>query len=173
MDAQDLRVLAVLMTWLGAHHTHVNADRLIRCVSEVASERVRAFWASVSHWLDKDRRLARLAKLYQGPRLDLLPVGTDFQIARHGEDERLAGSVLRVPAQTLRNRAADVLTPKALAAQHMGYRNRIHMGPTWRADAWTVLERAPNISVAEAARRTGCSFAAAWQVAQDFAVLRG
>jgi molybdenum-dependent DNA-binding transcriptional regulator ModE len=46
------------------------------------------------------------------------------------------------------------------------------MGANWRADVWTVLEQAPNLSAAEAARRAGCSFATAWQVVQDFALLR-
>ena len=41
-DDHDLRVLAVLTTWVGAHHTHINADRLVRCVSEHGSERVHA-----------------------------------------------------------------------------------------------------------------------------------
>lgn len=45
------------------------------------------------------------------------------------------------------------------------------MGPSWRADAWTVLEQAPELSIAEVARRASCSFATAWQVAQDFKVL--
>jgi len=172
MDDHDLRVLAVLTTWLGVHHARVNADRLVRCVSELRSERVHAYWAAIARWLGKDRRFARLAKLYDGPTLDLLPVGTEFQVARRGEDERFAGSALRVPAGTLRDRAADVLSPEALARRHRGYRNRVQIGPTWRADVWTVLERAPGLSVAEAARRAGCSFATAWQVVQDFSLLR-
>lgn len=171
MDDGDLRTLSVLTTWLGIHAAHVNADRLVRCVSEHSSMRVRTYWAAVAHWLDKDRRFARLAKLYNGARVDLLPVGTDFQIARRGEDERFVGSVLRVPAGSLRDRASDVLSPESLVRRHDGYRNRVRMGPTWRADVWTVLERAPDLSVAEVARRAGCSFAAAWQVVQDFKLL--
>lgn len=165
-------MLAVLTTWLGVHHWRVNADQLVRCVSEQASERVRAYWAVVATWLGKDRRLARLARLYRGAVIDLLPVGSSLQIMRRGEDERFAGTSLRVPAGTLRDRSADVLRPEALVRQHAGYRNRVRMGPTYRADVWTVLERAPDLSVAEAARRAGCSFATAWQVVQDFALLR-
>jgi hypothetical protein len=56
----DLRVLAVLTTWLGVHHAHVNADGLVRLVGAHPSERVRAYWAAVAMWLKKDRRLARL-----------------------------------------------------------------------------------------------------------------
>ena len=51
MDEGDLRVLAVLTTWLGAHHTHVNADRLVRLAGTHPSERVRAYWAAIATWL--------------------------------------------------------------------------------------------------------------------------
>jgi len=172
MDDRDLRVLSVLTIWLGVHAAHVNADRLVRCVAEHPSARLRAYWGAVSHWLAKDRRFGRLAKLHDGPALELLPVGTEFQIARRGEDERFVGSALRVPAGTLRDRDGDVLSPESLARRHAGYRNRVRMGPTWRADVWTVLERTPELSVAEVARRAGCSFAVAWQVVQDFTLLR-
>ncbi len=167
----DLRVLAVLTTWLGVHHGQINADRLVRAVSEHPSDRVRAYWAAIAHWFSKDRRFARLVKLHDGPPVDLLPVGTDFQIARRGEDERFAASDLRVPAGTLRDREADVLSREVLVGRHAGYRNRVFMGPTWRADVWTVLEGEHDVSVAEAARQTGCSFATAWQVVQDFRLL--
>lgn len=171
MDEHDLRVLAVLTTWVGVHLGHINAARLVRCVSEHGSDRVHAYWAAVARWQSKDRRFARLVGLHDGRPVDLLPVGTDFQIARRGEDERFAGSPLRVPAGTLRDRDADVLAPEVLVRRHTGYRNRVLMGPTWRADVWTVLAEEPDASVAEAARRAGCSFATAWQVVQDFRLL--
>ena len=160
------------LRWLSDASTCDGADRLVRCVSEHGSGRVHAYWAAVARWLSKDRRFARLAKHHDGPPVDLLSVGTDFQIARRGEDERLAGSPLRGPAGILRDRDADVLSPKVLVRRHAGYRNRVLIGPTWRADVWTVLGEEPDVSVAEAARRAGCSFATAWQVVQDFRVLR-
>lgn len=46
------------------------------------------------------------------------------------------------------------------------------MGPNRRADVRTVLEEDADVGVAEAARRAGCSFATAWQVVQDFRLLR-
>ncbi len=171
MDADDLRVLAVLSQWIGTHHGHINADRLVREIPDDASPRVRAYWAAVAQWLQKDRRFARLSRAYGGEALDLLLVGSDFQIARRGTDERFIHSVLRVPAGTLREREADVLSPAALVRLHTGYRNRVHLGPTWRADVWTVLESEPGLSIAETARRAGSSFATAWQVAQSFALL--
>jgi len=172
MDQGDLRVLAVLTTWLGVHHTHVNADRLVRLVRAHRSERVRAYWAAVAAWLKKDRRLARLAGVYEGAPIELLPTGTAFQVKRRGEDERFAGSKLRVPKGTLRDRHADVLSPEVLVRRHAGYRNRVLMGPSFRADVWTALERAPDLSIADLARKASCSFATAWQAAQDYRLLR-
>ncbi len=171
LDEHELRVLAVLTTWVRVHSRHVNADRLVRSVSEHGSRRVGCYWSAVSRWLSKDRRLARLAKFHDGPPVDLLPVGNDFQIERRGEDDRFAGSALRVPAGVLRDRDADVLAPEVLVRRHAGYRNRVLIGPTWRADVWTTLELDPELSVAEVARRAGCSFATAWQVVQDFRIL--
>ncbi len=172
MDEGDLRVLAVLTTWLGVHHTRVNADRLVRLVSEHPSERVRAYWAAVANWIKEDRRFGRLAGAYPGVPLELLPTGTAFQIQRRGEDERFAGSKLLVPKGTLRDRAEDVLLPEVLVRRHAGYRNRVLMGPSFRADVWTALEHAPDLRVADIARRASCSFATAWQVAQDYRLLR-
>ncbi len=173
MEENDLRVLAVLTTWLGVHHAHVNADRLVRLVKAQESARVRAYWSAVATWLRKDRRFARLLALYRGAAVEILATGTGFQIARRGEDDRFAGTKLRVPRGTLRDRSDDVLEPSMLVKKHAGYRNRVLMGPSWRADVWTVLEKAPDVSIAEVARRASCSFATAWQAAQDFRLLGG
>lgn len=172
LDEGSLRTLSVLTTWLGVHHTHLNTDRLVRLVSEQRSERVRAYWSAIARWLHKDRRLARLEALHEGPPVELLPVGTEFQIKRRGEDERFVGTKLRVPAGTLRDRAADVLAPDVLVRRHAGYRNRVLMGPSFRADVWTILEKSPELSVADVARRAACSFATAWQTVQDFKLLQ-
>ena len=172
MEEGDLRVLSVLTTWLQIHHAHINADRLIRLVSAHPSKRVRAYWSAIATWLEKDRRFTRLTATYAGPPIDLLPTGTDFQLKRRGPDERFVDTKLRVPSGTLRDRTADVLPAEILIRRHAGYRNRVFIGPTWRADVWTVLEQSPKLSIAEVARRASCSFATAWQAAQDFRLLK-
>jgi hypothetical protein len=172
MDDSDLRVLAILTTWLGVHHAHVNADVLVRLVAAHPSHRVKAYWAAVAQWLRKDRRLARFIVGFDGPAVDLLPVGNDFQITRRGEDERFRETRLRVPAGTLRDRPEDVLSPMALVRHHRGYRNRVLMGATPRADVWSELERDPTLKVAEAARRARCAFSTAWEAAQSYRLLQ-
>src|SRR5215468_5796455 len=130
MDGSDLRILALLVSWFGVHHAWVNADRLTKLVAIRGSERVRALWAALAHWQAKDRRYARLAGHHRGQRLDLA-AGAEFQIRRHGEDARFAGSGLRVPANLLRDRPGDVASPAALARRHGAYRRRIMMGPSY------------------------------------------
>jgi hypothetical protein len=173
LDKDDLRVLSVLVTWLGIHANWINADRLIRLVAEEEGPRVRSFWAAVGHWLKTDRRYVRLSILYRGQRLDLLRTGTEYQVSRHGEDLRFQGSPLRVPANLLRDRAADVLTPAALAKQHRTYRQRVMMGPSYRADMWAALQADPFLSAADLARTAYGSFATAWQVKRDWELLKG
>jgi hypothetical protein len=172
MERGDLRVLAVLVTWIGVHSGRVNADRLTRLVALQESKRVRAFWSALARWRSTDRRFARLALGYRGRRIDLLTTGTDFQVGRHGEDPRFTGSRLRAPANVLRDRPADVLTPAELATQHAAYRWRLVIGPTYRADMWAALEREPALTAASLARTAYGSFATAWQTRRDFGAWR-
>lgn len=171
IEKPDLRTLAVLVTWFGVHSCWLNVDRLTHLVSEQSSERLRALWSALAHWQEKDRRFVRLSKLYTGPQQDLLHLETEYQIKRHGEDPRFKGSVLRVPANVLRDRAADVLSPADLAKRHRAYHYRVMIGPSYRADMWAALERNPELSTAELARKTYGSFATAWRVKREFAVL--
>lgn len=171
MENHDLRVLAILVTWFGVHAPWVNADRLTKIVAAQESTRTRSLWSALARWQGRDRRFTRLAKLRPARRLDLLPTGTDFQVGRRGEDPRFAGSALRVPANVLRDRAADVEQPAELARHHHAYRYRVMIGPTYRADMWAALEDDPTLSAAAMARKTYGSFATAWHVRRDFAVL--
>jgi len=171
MDGSDLRILALLISWFGVHHAWVNADRLTKLVATRGSERVRTLWDALAHWQAKDRRYARLAGRHHGPRLDLA-AGAEFQLRRHGEDARFAGSGLRVPANLLRDCPGDIASPEVLARRHRAYRWRITMGPSYRADCWAALDADPGLPTAALARRAYASFATAWQVKRDFAIVR-
>jgi hypothetical protein len=170
MERDDLRVLSVLMTWLSVHTAFLNADRLIKLVEATDRQKVKAFWSAFAAWQKSDRRFAKMANFYQGPRLDLV-VGTAFQIGRHGEDKRLQEGPLRVPAHTLREREGDVLLPHELALRHRAYYFRVMMGPGYRADAWAELTLNPLLSAADLARKTYSAFATAWRVKRDFSLL--
>jgi hypothetical protein len=167
MEKDDLRVLAVLVTWFGVHAAWVNADRLTQLVSDTRSPRVRALWSGRPLAVEGPP-LRSVGKGYSGQPVDLLTAGTAFQMKRHGEDPRFAASPLRVPGNVLRDRGADVLAPEELAKRHRAYHRRVMFGPNYRADMWSVLEMAPTLSAAELARRTYGSFATARHVRRDF-----
>ena len=171
MERDDLRVLSVLTTWLGVHLPRVNVGRLAQLLKRQSSERVRGYWASIARWQRQDSRMRKIEGLYTGKALDLLPVGTDFQLRRRGVDERFTDGPLRVPTGTLRDRAVDVLTPAELARGHRAYHHRVLIGPTYRADMWALLENDPQLSPAMLARRTYGSFSTAWQVKRDFNII--
>lgn len=171
MVGDDLRVLSVLVTWLAEHHAWLNADRLVRLVSDHSERRVRAFWSTFAQWQKTDRRFAKLQK-WEGDRVALLRVGSDFQLQRRGEDPRFAETVLQIPAGVLRDRTVDILPSRELARRHAAYRCRIVMGPSYRADMWAQLNANPALTPSELARCCYGSFATAWQVKRDFELVR-
>ena len=168
VERQDYRVLSVLTTWMGIHHARLNADRLVRLAASEPSASVTAYWVAIAQWLG-DPRLLRLAGT-ESERMNLLGKWTEFQISRRGEDERFAGTAMRVPAGSLRDRAADVVRSEFLIRKHRGYYWRTVIGPTYRADAWAELERDPNLSAAALARKIYSSFSVAWNAKRDFAL---
>lgn len=172
MEKHDLRVLSILVTWVGVHHHWVNADRLTKLVRTFAPRRTKIFWDAISRWLQTDRRFARL-QTNKEPVIDLIEVGTEFHISRHGEDLRFLGSKLRVPANVLRDRAGDVLTPVELARHHSIYKSRLQIGPCYRADLFALLGEESSLSAAELARRAYAPFATAWTTKRDFGFLAG
>ena len=64
-----------------------------------------------------------------------------------------------------------MLNPSELARHHRGYRRRILLGPSYRADVWAEMDRKPDSSPAELARRAYASFATAWQAKRDWELL--
>jgi len=171
----DYRLLGVIVAWLEVHHGRVNVPRLGRLLARMdASALVRAFWAAGGTWLGRtDARWRVLARTYRGVRLDLDdPEVTRVQLARVGPDPRFEGTVLRVHAKLLRSRAADVDDAVQLASRHPGYLRRVQLGPTYRADVWAALDREPEASAAEIARRVGCAYETARSVAEDWKTAR-
>lgn len=169
----DLRLLSLLVDWIDIHYPRINCDRLFRIVKIHSNKRVTAFWSAIARWKSSDRRFCRLAKLHKGRKVDLLTSGGDFHIKRNGEDPRFAKSSLRVPLKAgLRNRPSDILEPKKLAKIHSAYRHRLIIGPSYRADMWAQMELDSSLSPADLARATYGSFATAWQVKNEWALVQ-
>ena len=173
MEADDLRVLGLLVAWIDVHHARINVDRLTRAVPTLASERSRSFWQATAERFIADRRWLRMSRLPKpATRVDLLRVGNDFQIHRRGEDMRFAHTHLRVPDGSLRRRSGDIrVAAPDLARLHSAYRHRVLIGASYRADAWAALVLNSGLTPSALARLTYASFATAWHVKKDFQTL--
>jgi hypothetical protein len=172
---RDYRVLGVVVAWLEVHGPRVNVPRLLRFADELCEERLeRAWWAAVGAWMGRsDARWRTLTRLHEGDPLDLDDAEiTTMQIRRGGEDERFAGSALRVYAKLLRSRVDDVDPPALLASRHPLYMRRLQLGANYRADVWAALDERPEATPAEIARAVGCAYATALAVVQDWRLVR-
>ena len=172
MENNDLRALGLVTAWMERYHGWINADRIIRCLDGPTAPRTNAYWVSRAQSWATDPRWKRL-RSSPTPTVDLLPVGTAFQVARHGEDPRFQGTVLRVPKGALRDRPGDVEAAHEIARRHHGFRWRILVGPSYRADCLAWVKAEPTITPADLARRTYASFATAWGVLRDVRMLQG
>ena len=168
----DFRILSLLVQWVGIHSPYVNVPRLIRFLKD-ETEQTKLFWQSIGQWKQPNRKWKKTLHLINNNnRFDLLPVGTDFQIQRKGEDERFTQTQMRVPKGLLREREGDVLSIQQMINYHRTYRNRVKFGVCLRADLWSVLEEYPDMLPATLAKQVGCAFASAWEVKQDFEIWR-
>ena len=172
----DYRLLSVTTTWLGVHAPRLHLAELARLLPVAEqecddAERFRAYWAGAAHWLGKDNRWSKVARAYQGKPVflsTLEPEIARMTLERRGEDPRFSGSRLLVPTGLLRDRAADVDSPAALAKLHPWYRERVRQGPTYRADCWAELERDPTLTPARLAERVGCTYPVAHRAVEDW-----
>lgn len=169
MEEDDYRTLGLAMQWIGEHARLINVDRLSRVVPALDSARIRAAWAGVARWQSSDRRWARLARLPDSA--NLLRSGQDFQLRRRGSDPRFAAGGLLAPAGVLRERPGDVMPLAELVRWHRGCYHRVLLGPTYRADMWAAAELDADLGPSDLARLAYGSFATAWQVRRDRALL--
>ncbi len=167
----DFRTLSLIVHWIDIHGSIVNVPRLKRLLRTSTKETQR-LWRAIAEWRQTHHKWQSLLSL-KAPidRWELLPVGTDFQISRKGEDSRFIGTDLRIPMGLLPIREGDILSPKHLIQQHPTYANRIRFGVCLRADLWTHLQIDPSLSAAQLAKKTGCAFASAWEIKRDFDLL--
>lgn len=171
--AGDYRALSLLVDWIPIHFDQVNVDLLVKIVKALPDKKIKAFWSSIGKWQGKDPRLKRLARIYRGPRLPILDEKLiRFPLQRDGEDTRFLGTNLIVPGRMLRHRPKDIADCASVARNHLGYRYRLIIGPTYRADMWAALERHSTLTPSDLARKCYGSFSTAWNVRKDWEVIR-
>jgi hypothetical protein len=167
----DFRILGLIVQWVEVHEFCINQPRLLRFILQTNSyqSRVFLFWKAIAQWRKNNRKWSAFMKEKNSTeRFDLLPVGTDFQIQRKGEDPRFVGTILRIPMGLLRVRNGDIFHKEQMVQIHKTYENRVRFGVCLRADLWSFLEQDDQISSSQLAKFVGCAFSSAWEVKQDY-----
>ena len=169
----DFRILGLIVQWVDIHDSYLNHPRLLRFIKTAASITQR-FWRAIAQWKQENRKWSKFLLLEaQSSHFELLPVGTEFQIQRKGEDPRFENTDLRIPNGVLRAREGDILSQKQLIRFHRTYANRVRFGVCLRADLWSLLEEDSSLTPTQLAKKVGCAFASAWEVKQDFMLFFG
>ncbi len=182
---RDGRVMSLLTDWISIHFRRINVDRLFTIIKSLESleyEAVKIYWCANAQRLSEDSRFEKLRSIYKGRRRDYLALleketneagsGSGFLIRKNGEDERFKNTCIQVPNLVLRHRPKDILTPQDLAKHHSGYRFRIMLGPTYRADVWALLRKYPELSVTKLATRAYCAYNTAKNAKDDYELVK-
>ncbi len=184
LNKNDGRIMGLVVDWIFLYSLRINVDRLskvLMALTHPQKDAVIVFFSAIAQSLSKDSRFKKITSFYNGRRrnyLSLFPKGpdkydpTDFLIQKNGEDGRFKETCLRVPKKVLRHRPTDIFLPDVIAKRHMGFRYRIMMGASYRADLWALLRRDATRSAYEIAKRAYCSYETARQAKRDYIILK-
>jgi len=171
------RIASILVDWISAYHELINVDRLTSIITSLKDEEhkwVKVFWCANAQRLDKKYlRWKKLASLYpRSNRFNFIDRkkrpndqgSTEFLMNRYGEDDRFIETCIRIPKNTFQHRPTHVFSADKIAKIHGGFKQRLIIGPTCRADMWAALTKDPTLSPSELADKTYGSYATAHRV---------
>lgn len=184
VNNKDTRIGGLLVDWITAHYLRINVDRLTKFIFSLDSREykfVKIFWcANAQRLFTKDQRFKRLSNLYRNKRVNFADrfINTKAQkvtkmlIKIKGEDERFKKTCIRVPKGYFSKRPHQIFPVSVIAKNHLTYRYRVIMGPSYRADLWALLEKNPHISAYALGKKVHCSYRAAYIAKKDYELLK-
>ncbi|MDE0151026.1 MAG: hypothetical protein OXK80_00820 [Bdellovibrionales bacterium] len=185
VNNKDNRIGGLLVDWITVHYLRINVDRLTKFISSLSDKEykfVKIFWcANAQRLFVKDQRFKRLSKLYNGRRVNFADrfikkeqqKVTKMLIEIKGEDERFKKTCIRVSKGYFSERPQQIFPVSIIAKNHLPYRYRVMMGPSYRADLWALLDSHPNISAYALGKKAHCSYRSAYIAKKDYELLKG
>ena len=183
VNGRDNRLGGLVVDWMTIHSARINVDRLTKFVNQLNNDTykfVRVFWcANAQRLFTKDQRFKRLSQIYRGRRINLVDCltykkrkRTNLLIALKGQDERFTNTCIRLPKGYFSERSKQIFPASVVAKNHLTYRYRLMMGPSYRADVWGLIKRNPNISAYALAKKAYCSYRTAYITKKDYEMLK-
>ena len=183
VNHQDNRIGGLLVDWITVHYLRINVDRLTKFVFNLSDSEykfVKIFWcANAQRLFVKDQRFKRLSGLHKGRRINFADrffknrkqKTTKLLIEIKGEDERFKRTCIRIPKGYFSERPYQIFPVSVVAKNHLPFRYRIMMGPSYRADLWALLESDSNISAYALGKKAHCSYRTAYIAKKDYEFL--
>ena len=182
INGKDNRLGGLLVDWVTIHSARINVDKLTKFVRQLDHDQykfVRVFWSANAQRLAlKDQRFKRLSQIYKGKRINLADYltqkkirPTNLLITLKGCDERFENTCIRLPKGYFSERSKQILPSSVVAKNHLTYRYRLMMGPSYRADVWAIIKRHPKISAYALAKKAYCSYRTAYVAKKDYETL--
>ena len=184
VNNKDNRIGGLLVDWITIHYLRINVDKLTKFIfslSDIEYKFVKIFWcANAQRLFAKDQRFKRLSESYKGRRVNFADrfikkgqrKSTKMLIEIKGEDERFKRTCIRVPKGYFSERPHQIFPVSVIAKNHLIYRYRVMMGPSYRADLWALLDNDPSISAYALGKKAHCSYRAAYMVKKDYELLK-
>ena len=185
VNNKDNRMGGLLVDWITIHYLRINVDRLTKFVFSLSKSDykfVKIFWcANAQRLFTKDQRFKRLSELYKGRRVNFADrfvkkrqkKATKMLIEIKGEDGRFKRTCIRVPKGYFSERPQQIFPVSVVAKNHLPYRYRVMMGPSYRADLWALLDSDSNISAYALGKKAHCSYRSAYIAKKDYEFLKG
>jgi hypothetical protein len=171
---KDARLASLLLSWIKVHGEFVVVEKLRKLrVQQEKQEPGSSVWLSALAAYavrEGDHRWELLVRRSKTPVYLFPKEVTESAMTRKGPVDWLRAINFIVPAESLRIREQDILSPQELIHRNPQYRNRYRYGPSWRADIASAMERGLN-SPASIARDVGCSYEPAYRVYHQLALV--
>ena len=171
---QDFRVLSMATLWLEKHTFILNASRLVKLINKHEEQDLFfRYWVAFSQWYNADCRFNSLRKKISEDSKRGISSGAEFLAKRNGIDLRFKNTCLIVPNKMLEKKDWLILSPKKMTEHHSDYRWRLIIGPSYRADMWSLLTQDHSLKPSDLAKKTYGSYATAHRVKKEFEIYSG
>ena len=169
----DYRVLGLLNLWFQKHADVIIIEKFYKIISksdDLTDEDSLLNYLIASAISTKHNKWKRCLKA--SPRKPIYPIDPEnlkAAIKIKGKDEVMAKLGILVPNDFLKTRNEKIYDQEYLAKYNKQYRNRLIIGPNWRADIITAIELGLE-NPFKISTTLGCGYESAYRVMKEYQI---
>lgn len=136
----NLRLLTLVLTWVEVHGWCVIQEKLKKYLQNISSDELKSSYASLIGAFAISRKLKSWEHLLSyAPEAgsSILDISIPTAINLRGREDWASIAKFNISTGSLKTNLKWVLSRSQLAAHSVQYKNRLVLGPNWRADVLT------------------------------------